>query len=66
MAGCPKCGWVMPLGPHVSMTWCPCGWRESTAHVRCDCGELYLRAGGVQAVWCNVCQHFLPLADEAA
>lgn len=64
---CPECGWLMPLGPNVAMTWCPCGWREVLElHVRCDCGELYLRGGGIVAVWCNDCRHFLPLTPEAA
>lgn len=25
---CGACGWVMPLGPGVEQTWCPCGWRK--------------------------------------
>jgi hypothetical protein len=24
---CPRCTWVMPLGPGVATRWCPCGWR---------------------------------------
>ena len=26
---CPVCDWVMPAGPGVAMTWCPCGWRDA-------------------------------------